>query len=53
MPRILSNIAGTGWRVGCLVLTVDCGGGVAKGLLNKYFFGDVRWVGEYVVVTIN
>ena len=53
MPRILSNIASTSGRVGCLVLTIGYSGNITKGLLNEYFFGDVRWVGKNGVVSIN
>ena len=37
----------------CLVLTIGYSGGITKGLLNEYFFRDVRWVGKDVIITIN
>ena len=53
MPWILSYIAGTGGEVECLVLTIGYSGGIAKGLLNEYFFRDVRRVGKNVIITVN
>ena len=53
MPRILSNIASTGGGVGCLVLTIGYSGSITKGLLNEYFFGDVKWVGKDGIISIN
>ena len=53
MLRILFNIASTGGGVGCLVLTIGYSGSITKGLLNEYFFGDVRWVDKNGIVSIN
>ena len=53
MPWILFNIAGTGGGVECLVLTIGYSGGITKGLLNEYFFRDVRQVGKNVIITVN
>ena len=53
MPRILFNIVGTSGGVECLVLTIGYRGGITKGLLNEYFFRNVRWVDKDVIITIN
>ena len=53
MPRVLSNITNTIGEVGCWVLTIGYSGGITKGLLNEYFFGDVRWMGKNCIISIN
>ena len=40
-------------EVGCLVLTIGYSGSITKGLLNEYFFRDIRWVDKNGIVTIN
>ena len=36
--------------VECLVLTIGYSGDITKGLLNEYFFRDVRWVGRMLLL---